>query len=47
MGNYAEDSPDLVQTPLVENIVLPDVFETGNFASEPLLGPRTDFPSRE
>jgi tubulin gamma len=47
-----EDAPELVQTPLVENMVVPPVFkgltkELGKLAEQPLLGPRTEFPTRE
>ena len=43
-----ELSPELVQTPLVENMVVPPVFkgltrELGKLAEQPLLGPRTEF----
>lgn len=44
-----DDSPELVQTPLVENMVVPPVFkgltkELDKLAEQPLLGPRTDYP---
>jgi hypothetical protein len=43
-----ELSPELVQTPLVENMVVPPVFkgltrELDKLAEQPLLGPRTEF----
>jgi hypothetical protein len=50
MEEDLQDSPELVQTPLVENMVVPPVFkgltrELDKLAEQPLLGPRTDFPS--
>lgn len=48
-----ENSPELVQTPLVENMVVgvPPVFEgltreLGQLTEQPLLGPRAEFPPR-
>jgi hypothetical protein len=45
-------SPDLIQTPLAENMVVPPVFkgltkELSKLAEQPLLGPRMDFPPGE
>ena len=45
-----ELSPELVETPLVENMVVPPIFkgltrELGKLAEQPLLGPRTEFPA--
>ncbi|KAF2729380.1 tubulin-domain-containing protein [Polyplosphaeria fusca] len=45
----ADPSPDLVQTPLIENMVVPPVFkgltrELDKLVEQPLLGPRMDFP---
>lgn len=47
-----QDSPELVQTPLVENMVVPPVFkgltrELDKLAEQPLLGPGTEFPPGE
>ncbi|KAF2269866.1 PLC-like phosphodiesterase [Lojkania enalia] len=50
MDNEYEATPESLQTPLLENMVVPPVFkgltkELGQLTEEPLLGPRTDFPS--
>lgn len=44
--------PELVQTPLAENMIVPPVFtglsrELDKLAEQPLLGPKATFPSRK
>ncbi|KAF2272494.1 tubulin-domain-containing protein [Westerdykella ornata] len=50
MEERADRRPELVQTPLMETMIIPSGFENDGkhlekLAQEPLLGPKTDFPS--
>jgi hypothetical protein len=50
METHANDCPELVQTPLVENMIVPEVYrdtayDVGDGAGEPLPERKVDVPS--